>query len=331
MQDSVSIPLAFFEALSSAWTDDDLLRVCATWLPGIIGSDRISLAIIEKDEFVFRAMTEDGEVGPARSVDFQNSTLGQVCRSGRPRIIQPAKTRDLTGGAEFLRRLADSGFHHSMIVPLIAKETLLGSLNASTRNADGFVPGALERANAIGTWIATQLLVRRREREMRDLAMLDPVTGLQNRRGFMAAATEMFEDWRCKSIGQLAVILLDIDHFKRVNDTFGHSAGDAVLSLLADRLREVLPVTIPLGRIGGEEYAAVLPLTARKAGRLADRARDRIAVPSILSGKAVTVTASFGVAAARAGDQVVDDLLNRADEALYRAKAGGRNQVQIAA
>lgn len=154
-------------------------------------------------------------------------------------------------------------------------------------------------------------------------AYLDPLTGAPNRRRLMqglAAGLERQEP--------LTVILFDLDHFKRVNDTFGHDAGDEVLRGTVAAGMAALRRDTLLGRWGGEEFLVVLPST-----RLADGAvvaeRLRLSVAEVVYGPGLHVTASFGVAEALPGEDV-SGLLRRADEALYASKAAGRNQVRAA-
>ncbi len=135
----------------------------------------------------------------------------------------------------------------------------------------------------------------------------------------------------------LAVIACDLDHFKRVNDTLGHAAGDEVLRTLAQRLRQATRRYDVVGRVGGEEFLLLLPgCDARLAVRVAERARELVASkPFSAQGVPVRATMSFGVAVLASGervegvDRVIETLLEAADQALYSAKRAGRNRVQL--
>lgn len=134
----------------------------------------------------------------------------------------------------------------------------------------------------------------------------------------------------------LACILFDLDHFKRVNDTFGHEAGDEALRMVASVVREQCRENDILGRFGGEEFAIVLPETTLEgAHEIAERLRESIqsCQVALVSGKTLTVTASFGVACIERltlnVDEAVTELLKQADVALYRAKEFGRDRVEI--
>ena len=166
------------------------------------------------------------------------------------------------------------------------------------------------------------------------LAVTDPLTGIYNRRYAMpriaGIAAQAAQDG-----AEFAVMVVDLDRFKSVNDRFGHAAGDRVLTEMASRLSANLRLSDLLARIGGEEFLVALPNTVlADAERVADRLREVIAERPVTlpSGAQLTVTASIGVAMARVGmpPEDVTDLIDRADKALLRSKASGRNQVTFA-
>lgn len=168
--------------------------------------------------------------------------------------------------------------------------------------------------------------------ELERLANTDGLTGLANRRHFTEELEREVE--RCRRYGRpFSVVLLDLDHFKSVNDTWGHAAGDAVLEATADAMREVCrDIDLP-GRIGGEELALLLPETDLDgAAALADRLRERIGnrVHQAPTGGSFKVTASLGVATLVPEMRTGEALLQATDEALYAAKGGGRNRVVVA-
>ena len=161
--------------------------------------------------------------------------------------------------------------------------------------------------------------------EARHLASTDPLTGLPNRR----LLDETLQDALAEA-APLALVMLDLDHFKAVNDTHGHPAGDQVLRHLADMLTDSVSNRDLAARFGGEEFCLVLRQgSLREAMQLAERLRARLANSSVLvrqTGARISVTASLGIAMALPGESVAH-LIERADAALYEAKRGGRNRV----
>lgn len=193
---------------------------------------------------------------------------------------------------------------------------------------------ALRYAKLSRTLKEEAALRQAREQELRDsnaalekLATEDRLTGLWNRHKFEAFAAA--EIGRAHRYGlELALVIFDIDHFKRVNDIYGHQAGDLVLAGVSRLVREHLRDSDGIGRWGGEEFLILTPSTdVHEAAALAEKLRRLIAIESFP--EIDSVTASFGVSGLRRGD-ALEHLVQRADSALYRAKEYGRNRVEIA-
>lgn len=164
------------------------------------------------------------------------------------------------------------------------------------------------------------------------LASTDTLTGLANRRAVLQRLTEQRQ--RQQRFGEgMGLIMLDIDHFKRVNDQHGHDAGDAVLRMVALRLSEGRRGLDLVGRWGGEEFVLVLPgVDAGGLGEIAERLRQQVAQTPLFHGEhRLFVTVSLGLAVLRPTDAAVDEVLKRADQALYLAKAAGRNRAECLA
>lgn len=173
---------------------------------------------------------------------------------------------------------------------------------------------------------------KRLEAELWEMATTDALTGLFNRRHFMARLAEELARLQRLEHHHVSVLMLDIDHFKCVNDTYGHAVGDEMLKHVAALIHHELRRIDTIGRLGGEEFSVFLSGTdLASAVIFADRLRQKIAdVPlRIDEGKTVSVTVSIGIAAMEATDTQADAVLIRADHALYRAKASGRNRVKV--
>ena len=178
----------------------------------------------------------------------------------------------------------------------------------------------------------THVSVVQREREeavekLQEYANRDGLTGIANRRFFESRLRDEFLRWQ-RYGGELSVLLFDLDHFKDINDRFGHAVGDTVLRVMAQRVADAVRVQDTFGRFGGEEFALLLPCTPlADAMIVAEKVRMTICdTPVEAEGVRVPVTASVGGAAARPGLPSYEVLINEADAALYSAKRQGRNR-----
>ena len=166
--------------------------------------------------------------------------------------------------------------------------------------------------------------------QMKEIAVRDQLTGLLNRRGFGEQTERAYATAR-RTDRPVSVIVTDIDHFKSVNDEFGHAAGDAALAHFAKILKVTRRSDDILARMGGEEFAIVLPGTVLEESiRIATELCQLLEeAPMVFDGNAVTMTASFGVATLSLNDTCLADAIIRADRALYRSKRAGRNRVDL--
>jgi diguanylate cyclase (GGDEF)-like protein len=192
------------------------------------------------------------------------------------------------------------------------------------------LPAALAYANLMLAFVlAGQTLSFRYERDLAHrLAEHDPLTGVLNRRAILARLRAEFAKAR-QSGNSLSLLFLDLDHFKNVNDSYGHRAGDQCLRSVIDPIAGELRQGDALGRYGGEEFLILLPgAAATDAEVVAERIRRRVQeMPMLISGMRIGLTVSLGVAAVDTEVSIPDDLIERADAALYRSKSSGRNQV----
>jgi len=217
-----------------------------------------------------------------------------------------------------------------LMLPIVLADLLTPSEQAGTFNVWVMVFAVELVLYAVGTVFAIFMLVSERTvRAHKTAASIDPLTGLFNRRGFTEATTRMIE--READAGRpVTVMIFDIDYFKSINDRFGHPAGDELLKLFATLITSSLRITDLSGRIGGEEFAALLPCSIDEALVAAERVRWSFETCGIVvDDDPVATTVSIGVAGGPARTEL-DVLLAAADTALYQAKRGGRNRVEVA-
>jgi two-component system cell cycle response regulator len=217
-------------------------------------------------------------------------------------------------------------------LPLTARGRVIGVLNAEARAVGAFDEGHVRTLAVIAQQVAAVLEATRLRKETERLAITDGLTGLYNRRYFQDRLSQAVELSR-RHKERLAVVIVDIDHFKSVNDTYGHPMGDRVLQAFSASLRGSLRRSDLAARFGGEEFAVLLHRAGTRgaltvAGQLRERAEaTRVEGPS---GEAIAVTVSIGVACFPRHAETPDGLVERADDALYRAKERGRNRVVLA-
>ncbi len=220
--------------------------------------------------------------------------------------------------------LAIAAGNLSMNIPLASYsgeiKDLFGALNVLKQNSAERIRLEQERKRLIG--------------ELRTMAETDPLTGLLNRRAFESRSRVLLSDQRGDE-PEVALIMLDIDHFKHVNDTYGHETGDRTLVKLAAICRETVRSEDVVSRIGGEEFVIMLRVNNHaQAYELAQRLRNRLHHDTIVAigGEIFSITASFGIAfAQRANAPQTDDLLRQADALLYQAKENGRDRIETQA
>ncbi|MFK0085683.1 diguanylate cyclase [Pseudomonas sp. NPDC090755] len=211
-------------------------------------------------------------------------------------------------------------------------EGLLGTMDQHQRQRDqreqemaGRLQGLAER---VASMEQEAMGYREHLEEQRQKALIDPLTGLPNRAAWSERVDQEVLHWQEQG-GHLLMAILDLDHFKRINDSYGHLAGDKVLKIVANELRKRLRARDFIARFGGEEFVLLVPQTSLVNGyQLAQNLRQVVeACPFHFKGERVTITLSIGISAFRPGERS-EVVLQRADEALYRAKHLGRNRVE---
>jgi diguanylate cyclase (GGDEF)-like protein len=242
-------------------------------------------------------------------------------------------------GVEVCRKVRQRGQEPYVYLLLLTtkgrKENIIEGLDAGADDylTKPFDPHELQVRLRTGKRIITLQaeLIEARE-ELRVQAMHDPLTGVWNRRAILQVLGSELVRSRREGL-PLAVAIADLDHFKRINDTYGHMVGDTALCEAASRMRALLRAYDAIGRYGGEEFLMVLPsCTSQDAFKLADRLRSGVSQePVKIPGGTIDVMCSLGVAAS---DTIVlpdaAALIQAADSALYRAKTGGRNRAELA-
>ena len=228
---------------------------------------------------------------------------------------------------EIFRRTIATGIGECAEFRFVLKDGSIRHMESdgrAIRSADGKVSKVVVVSRDI-----TEL--KQLEAELREMAATDILTGLPNRRHFLTQLEQELARVRRVEPHAASVLMLDVDYFKLVNDTFGHATGDDALRHLGVLMQKELRKIDTLGRIGGEEFAVILPGADLAAAEVfAERLRQKVAeIPAMHENTAIPLTISVGVTEMKASDKSADDVLARADRALYHAKECGRNKVTV--
>lgn len=284
----------------------------------------LRLALNDNDSSAYSKLIRQG-----LEVEVDGDVVKKVLLRGEPEFChQPISELELQFKPVTLPPLKNG-----LIMPLYFKREVVGlMILANTEN--GFERRLLSLLRPMLDTLGTLMHMRRMDEErlaavneLRRLATTDELTDVANRRVFWEAIEHRYEEFMRYEV-PMTVAIIDLDYFKKVNDTYGHAAGDEVLREFCRRSKEQLRDIDLLGRLGGEEFAILLPYTNEKDAVLAvERIRKAIAsTPFDYDGQSITVTISAGVTELRSSDSKLDEWMARADEALYRAKEKGRNQ-----
>lgn len=253
-----------------------------------------------------------------------------VSKNLKPLLIEDTKN-DFRFDPEQIRNEDERTVRSLMSVPLSVGEKTIGVLRVDSSMEHQFSTEDLRFLNTVGSIGAVALENAQLYERVEDLAIRDSLTGLFLRRHLMERLTAEISR-HLRSDEELSFLMIDLDHFKKYNDKFGHTAGDIVLKTIAMILTDMFtePGQI-VCRYGGEEFCVLLPdCSKRKAGQLAEDVRKRIEAQTIILRREKThITVSIGVAAFPRDSHTKEDLVQKADAALYEAKASGRNQVVI--
>lgn len=317
----------------------------------LIPYDRIGLALLEEGNALVRAYWARSEANQMKlplgySAYLAGSSLEGIIHSGRPRILNnlPAYLKEHPD-SDSTRRIVSEGMRSSLTCPLIVKKQPVGFLFFSSMKTNTYSEDHQELFLQIADQLALSLEKGRIYQELLEIteelrhardaleteATRDSLTGLWNRRSILDLLKRDMA--RAEREGMpLSAVMIDVDHFKQVNDRIGHPAGDEVLTEVTRRVASTLRSADILGRIGGEEFLIILyPGEAQTALEVMERARRACeSEPMLIDAGAFDVTISLGAAVVTDFDDVdLPVVLKAADNALYRAKEGGRNRSEV--
>ncbi len=307
-------------------TLNSMLEIAQEVLP----KAQCAILLLDMERAVLRVAAGQGYQAVARYLEIPvgRGVTGRCAETGELQVVD-----DLTDDGDRLDYIQGiPGARSEVAVPLMADGRVIGVFNAESVDPSAFGEQEIQTLVVVARQAASVIRGAQLLEETRRLAVTDPLTGLHNRRHFTRQLEENVR--RAQRYGEmLALVLLDLDFFKDVNDRFGHHVGDRALQLLAGALRDSVRESDQAARIGGEEFALVLlRCTKELAMSIAERVRERIRGLAIaeLPEVDMALSASVGIAFFPEDGDEPKSLMQSADEALYRAKRLGRDQIILA-
>jgi diguanylate cyclase len=313
----------------------DRLKNGLNWyelLPILDDLATLMLAITDSGQHEFEAYLQQlNERLEAFQSNLQAASEGHADNSSAARAMDTQIREQVDGLQTSVQEAADLDDLKQVLENHL--EGLLGTMDQHQKQRDAREQEVAARLKGLAERVAHMeqeaLGFREHLEEQRQKALIDPLTGLPNRAAWSERLEHEIKQWQQHG-NTLSLAMLDLDHFKRINDNYGHLAGDKVLKIIATVLRKRLRAADFIARFGGEEFVLLLPATTPAVGaKLLETLRAAIeACPFHFKGERVTITISMGLASFKPGEHS-DLVLKRADQALYRAKNGGRNRVEL--
>lgn len=314
-------------ALTAELELSQLLEQVMDYLGSVVPYDSVCIFLYEEESKAMRAVAGRGFPKPDEIIgnlySAENALFAIINQQKKPLILG-----DTLGDHRFERWGGAEHIRGWMGIPLIFREKVIGYMTVDSREVNAYDQEAAQFAQAFANQAASAIQISRLFTEMQSLALTDPLTGALNRRQFFDLAAQFVAKAR-NNQQTLSAIMIDVDNYKNVNDTLGHLAGDQILKMVTECFASVLMPQDILARVGGDEFTILLPGQNREqAANKAECLRTTLENTLIpVNNTNVTITASFGVAEIAPDRMDLDDMINRADQALYQSKNAGRNTV----
>ncbi len=275
------------------------------------------------DSEIISSCGQDAEKFERRRFSNDDSLVGWVCRNNKYLVFsQKERRRDIFGEA-----IPVDGEGSLAVFPLVYEEGVTGTFTIHTHSKTPPSSFHIRLIEVVLNLAAVSITGIRSMAKLKRLAVTDPLTGLYNRRSFNKALRRTWEH-ADRYTEPLSLLMIDIDKFKAINDTYGHPAGDEVIKAVAQTILSATRKVDVVSRIGGEEFAVLLPNSSNKSSFVtAERIRKAMKKNPVPSGKKkISVTVSVGIATFPDNARLPDSLMKVADKALYAAKEGGRDR-----
>lgn len=305
---------------------NELLKAVAHAAVDLVGADSCSIMLLDEARAELLSKAAAGlspEEEEQISFKVGEGIAGWVAERGAPALVPDAQ------GDQRFKPIPGQKLEIASLlsVPLSTRDGVIGVMTVTSHRKEAFAPEHVE----LLTYLASAVVKDIENARLYRLSITDSLTKAYNRQYLYQRLPDEIE--RCRRYGgAFSVVLFDVDHFKQLNDTYGHPAGDFVLRELVRLVHLMVREVDGLVRYGGEEFLLLMPKTdLRGAAEVAERIRASVEDAAFAwADQTLKVTVSLGIAALHGGPDTDEHLLKRADDALYQAKSAGRNQVRIA-
>jgi len=321
---TITLPVAFVSQLTLAEDIASTLNCIAHWLPKIIPAERASICLDAGDEENLEIYVLSGnEAIPVDTkVPIKNSMVGRVF-SQKKIEIAPALEEMTENDCQML---SANDLKTCMDAPLNKGSSCFGTINIAHSQKDIYGENEAILLQCLANWVANHLFTHYQLDIQKTLAATDSLTGVYNRRTAFNTGQRLMEQWQ-SSQKDFALLVMDIDHFKEVNDQHGHDAGDHALCEFTRIINTAVRVSDEFARVGGEEFMVIMNGADHAASNdMAKRLQNAISTLEInYKQQSFSFTMSIGITHPKNEDKHFDDVFCRADKALYQSKNAGRN------
>ncbi|MFN7134101.1 MAG: diguanylate cyclase, partial [Myxococcales bacterium] len=319
-------------SLNSTLELDEILKLVTEMVANRLGFQQFSMMLLDGKTGELVVKTSSGFADPEAVGRFR-LPVGQGASGIAAETREPMYVRDVQNDARYVRGPYDPDGEASLLaVPMVCKEKVVGVLNFARAGKDAFSENDILLMQLVGNQAAMAIVNARLFQETVELTLTDALTAVFNRR-HLFARLEMEITRALRFSAPVALIMIDIDHFKHLNDTAGHPAGDKVLKGVADLLKKTVRKVDTVARYGGEEFAVILPMVpSNECFEVAEKLRKVVERTPFDHGDSQPggrITISIGVAVFPEHGHTLEQLLDAADSALYASKRGGRNRVTL--
>ncbi len=325
------------QAITSTFNIKEIGNIVYKHIKNLMKADNLAVGLFSESqkEIIYRIFIKDGEYmyDLVLPIEENNKLEGRCIENKEGFIINDLTDRPdyFEGREKWGSVFADKNIRSIVCSPLSLRGNMVGLITVESTEKDAYLPHHADILRALAAYTAIALENEKLFSHVNALATTDPLTGLINRRSIFIKADEEFSRYK-RYKEPLSIVMIDIDKFKTINDTYGHPVGDAVLIKVAEAFGAAIRNTDALGRIGGDEFLLLLPNTDLE-GAMAVAKRVHEAVlkkPYNIEGQEISIKTSLGVAEPNLTDTSIADAIKRADFALYEAKEAGGNTIKKA-